>query len=151
MRRRHAFTLMELLIVIVIIGILSGLTIGGVQFAFRRSEGGAIKARIGRIEMALDSYQDDWGYYPIWPRRPYTPTDDFYNNTQCSINFEMKSPTGKNYLEFSTTPCRQSKNGAEIRYQYPGYYNSEKYDIIAPGPDESFDRAQDNVSNWERN
>jgi len=151
MRRRHAFTLMELLIVIVIIGILSGLTIAGVQFAFRQSDAGAIKSRLGRIEMALEAYRDDWGHYPIWPRQPYTPSATFYTNTNCQMDFPIESPTGKSYLEFSTEPCRQSRKGAVIYYQFPGHYNREKYDIIAPGPDESFDRAQDNISNWQKN
>jgi len=151
MYRRNTFTLIELLVTITVIAILSGLTIGGVRFAFRRSEEASIRSRMQAMEMALQEHKDDYGYYPVWPAQPWTASETFYENASCDMNFDMVSPAGKNYLEnMSTTPFRQTGGGPAMRYQYPGAKNPEKYDLAASGVDESFADTADNITNWQK-
>lgn len=65
----HGFTLMELMIVISIIGILAGLSVGVIGVVGARNRVEAAKACILRFKLALDQYYNDLGTYPP------TPTD----------------------------------------------------------------------------
>ena len=63
-RRCSAFTLVELLIVIAILGILMSLVTAGAQSARRRGAVTKAKAMIASLETAIASYEADMGAYP---------------------------------------------------------------------------------------
>lgn len=63
-RRVHGFTLLELLVVMVIIGLLAGY-VGPRLFAqIGKSEVKAARAQIDALQKALDQYRLDVGHYP---------------------------------------------------------------------------------------
>lgn len=64
--RRQTFTLIEMLAVVVLIFLLSGLIIGGAKFAYEKSQQSAIMMEMKTLEMALQEYKKDWGHYPVW-------------------------------------------------------------------------------------
>lgn len=63
-RRRPAFTLIELMIVIVIIAILAGLTTVGTRIAIRRSKEATVTLALEQLSMAIEKYKSDVGEYP---------------------------------------------------------------------------------------
>ena len=63
-RRRPGFTLVEMLTVIVIIGILAGLTVGGAIAARNAVRRSIVVADIGQLKMALQKYKSEVGEYP---------------------------------------------------------------------------------------
>ncbi|TWT50514.1 Type II secretion system protein G precursor [Rubripirellula amarantea] len=64
-RRRHrGFTLVEILVVIVIIGILMGIAIPSIGSALRTARESAIRLEIDVMSQALESYKLDHGSYP---------------------------------------------------------------------------------------
>ena len=62
--KSKGFTLLELLIVIVIIGILTSLVVIGVVYAIRTSKISNTEAMIGTIKGALENYHTRWRDYP---------------------------------------------------------------------------------------
>jgi len=62
-KSRHAFTLVELLGVIVIIGILAGITLGGAGAVRRHAATGQAKTEIAALESACARYQAEMGSY----------------------------------------------------------------------------------------
>jgi len=63
-RNRHAFTLVEMLTVIIIIGILAGLLSGAVIRARVRAKITVQKIEIEQLSMAMEAYRQKYGEYP---------------------------------------------------------------------------------------
>ena len=64
MRARHGFTLLELLVVVVIIGLLAGYVAPKYFSQIGKSEIQVARAQIDAFEKALDQYRLDTGRYP---------------------------------------------------------------------------------------
>ena len=62
--RQRAFTLIELLIVIAIIGLLMGLIIGVLPAVSQRIKRGGVKTQLAALQSAIDRYHSQKGYYP---------------------------------------------------------------------------------------
>jgi prepilin-type N-terminal cleavage/methylation domain-containing protein len=59
-----AFTLIELLSVLMIVCMLFGLILGGVSYARRKSAENRTRANLQQLALALDEYFMHYGYYP---------------------------------------------------------------------------------------
>lgn len=91
--RKSAFTLVELLVVITIIGILAGLVLQIAGFAQKKAARSRAEAEIAALSAALESYKADMGDYPANS-----------NTTNNSILRAALAPTsGKIYFEFTKT------------------------------------------------
>ena len=62
--RRAAFTLVEILVVITVIGILIGLLAAGVVPALRRTNEFTIQSEILQMERAIEQFHTKYGFYP---------------------------------------------------------------------------------------
>lgn len=62
--RRSAFSLVELLIVIAIMGILAGLLVGLAPAALKRARESRVRAELRALEAAIESYKARFGVYP---------------------------------------------------------------------------------------
>src|SRR5688572_19932039 len=63
-RRRRAFTLLELLVVIALIGLLASMVVGVSGMASRRMREARVKAELNQIVTAIEDYRGDKGSYP---------------------------------------------------------------------------------------
>ena len=70
--RRSAFTLLEMLIVVAVIGVLATLLMGALSKAKERSQKAACRAHINAIKSGLSMYESDVGRYPRLRPRPGT-------------------------------------------------------------------------------
>ena len=72
--RAAGFTLVEMLVVIVIIGILASLTTVAVTAALDRAHETSIQTELNQIAAAFERYKNDYGSYPpnYYPANPYT-------------------------------------------------------------------------------
>ena len=61
---RRGFTLVELLVVIAIIGILISMLAVAIGPVLRRVHEGAVTAETGQLELAVESFKNQYGFYP---------------------------------------------------------------------------------------
>ena len=65
LRREHAaFTLIELMVVVTIIAVLAGLTIGTLGYVNRKGAESRARAEVAAIATAVDNYKLEFGSYP---------------------------------------------------------------------------------------
>jgi prepilin-type N-terminal cleavage/methylation domain-containing protein len=107
----YAFTLVELLAVITIIGILAGLTLGAAGAVRRHGATSTAKAEVAALQAACDRYFADYNSYPTTnsmpnPSSEYSPSVSTYTsagqvlftNLVGSVNLRT-APTTKRYFE----------------------------------------------------
>jgi len=63
-RRIRAFTLIELMAVVLVILVLAAIGISVAGYVQKKVAIATTKSQIAAIEAALESYKSDWGYYP---------------------------------------------------------------------------------------
>jgi prepilin-type N-terminal cleavage/methylation domain-containing protein len=85
LRPKAAFTLIELLAVITIIGILAGLTLGAAGAVRRHGATSTAKAEVAALQAACDRYYADYNFYPTTnsmpdPSSAYSPTASTYTD-----------------------------------------------------------------------
>jgi prepilin-type N-terminal cleavage/methylation domain-containing protein len=121
-RPTAAFTLIELLAVITIIGILAGLTLGAAGAVRRHGATSTAKAEVAALQAACDRYYADNNSYPTTtnsmpdPSSGYSPSASTYTNAGQVLFFNLVgsaklsvAPTSKRYFEpkpamVNTTP-----------------------------------------------
>jgi len=102
-REQSAFTLIELLAVITVIGILAGLTLGAAGAVRRHGATSTAKAEVAALQAACDRYYADNSAYPIGTASPTTvtaPADAtaLFTNLLGSATLTA-APTTKRYFE----------------------------------------------------
>mgnify|MGYP001613526347 CR=1 FL=1 len=133
MKDTKGFTLIEILLVVIIIGILVSLVAPRLAGRSEEARRQAARADIeGGISLALDLYEADNGRYPA-------KIEDLVAKPGESLNWKgpylkkglPKDPWGSHYL-----------------YKFPGTQNTAGYDLYSPGPDKQEGTADD-IANWE--
>ena len=131
--RNRAFTLVEMLLVVTIIGILAALTIPRIVGV---SESSRIKAaRIdinGGIKTALGRYEIDNGCFPQSLQDLLTQPSTANHWTGPYLDKQPVDPWGHPYI-----------------YYYPGKRNPIDYDLLSAGPDGK-EGTDDDIGNWQQ-
>jgi general secretion pathway protein G len=129
-----AFTLVEIMLVVAIIGILAALVIpkiaGKSEQARETAAGADIK---GGIKSALDNYNVDMGFYP-------SSLQDLLTAPRNAKNWHGP------YFDPPSLPLDPWQN--PYLYAYPGKHNATGYDLWSAGPDGKSGTADD-IGNWQ--
>ena len=129
--RQKGFSLMELLIVMVILGILVGLAAPQLAGRTDVAKRDAAKADIlGGVAIAIDLYNVDMGKYPS------TLLDLVKNNADDE---RWRGPYLKRGLP-------KDPWGNSYVYRYPGVTNPDSYDLYSFGPDKK-EGTTDDITN----
>jgi general secretion pathway protein G len=126
-----AFTLTEIMLVVVIIGILAALVIPKIAGQSERARVTAATADInGGIKSALGQYEVDNGFYPKSLQDLITQPANAKNWHGPYLDKLPTDPWGNPYV-----------------YYCPGKHNVNAYDLLSVGPDGK-EGTDDDVVNW---
>ena len=133
-RLQRAFTLVEMLLVLVIIGVLAAIVIPKIANRGAESRITAAQAQITAFGTALDMFEVDNGYYP----KGKDGLRDLMQLPRDAQNW--KGP----YLK---TEMPADAWGNAYIYECPGKHSPTGYDLYSSGPD---GRAgnEDDVTSW---
>jgi len=137
-RSREAFTLLELMIVLVILVLLAAVAGRRLLRTQKKAEINIAKTQIAELEAALQDYNFDVRTYP---------------STEDGLQALVEQPSDERsaekwdgpYLNDSMLP--EDPWGNPYEYEYPPSRNVEKPDIWSIGPDSEAD-TDDDVGNW---
>jgi len=133
-RPQHAFTLVEMLLVLVIIGTLAAIVVPKLAGRSEQARVTAAHSQIASFGTALDAFEVDNGYYP----RGSDGLNQLLQAPRDAQNW--KGPYLKQ--EIPLDPW-----GHAYIYEYPGKNNQNGYDLYSIGPD---GRAgnEDDITSW---
>jgi general secretion pathway protein G len=133
-RKKHGFTLVEILLVVTIIGILAALVIPKIVGRGDQARVERAKADIkGGLKTTLGMYEVDTGTYPRTLQDLITQPSDVKN---------WHGP----YFDPPAIP--EDPWSHPYQYVYPGRRNTTGYDLYSLGPDDQ-DGTQDDIGNWD--
>jgi general secretion pathway protein G len=136
--RANAFTLLEILVVLAIIGLLAGLAITNVDKIFGGAQVQTTQLQVrDSMKTPLTSYKIHMGDFP-------SSAEGLQALVTAPVNRADRwhGP----YLEPARVPLDHW--GEPLQYQYPGQRNKTGYDLWSKGPDKQTGTADD-IGNWE--
>jgi general secretion pathway protein G len=137
--RRNAFTLVELMIVVVIIGILAATILPSVIGHKVEAQIGAAKADVSELESAVERFYVNMDRYP---------------STEEGLKVLVDPPTtedAKNWRGPYIKILRNDPWGTPIQYRYPGTHHPTSFDVWSRGADHQDGGEGDaaDIGNWE--
>ena len=133
-RTQRAFTLVELLLVLVILGTLAAIVLPKFTGTTQRSRITAAQTQISTFKTALNAFEVDMGYYPKslldLIQAPRGTTTQSWHGPYLDSDAIPKDPWGNEYL-----------------FICPGKHNPSSYDVSSAGPDGQMG-SDDDVCNW---
>jgi len=140
--RARAFTLLEVLMVVVIIGLLAAFVVPNFFGAGDKAKKDLTKALVDSgLNGALDLYRAHMGTFP--------PSD------KGGLNLLLEKPDDEEAAANWHGPyIKKAKDlkdawGHDLIYRYPGEVNENGYDLASVGPDGEEGTADD-ITNWEK-
>lgn len=134
---RRAFTLLEIMIALAILGLLVGLAVTNLEGVFGGAQTSTAKLFVSEsIKLPLTTYRIHMGDYP---------------STAEGLQALITAPGSRAdqwrgpYLDGGKLPT--DPWGEPYIYRYPGTKNKTSYDIFSKGPDKA-EGTQDDIGNW---
>jgi len=134
-REQNAFTLVELLLVLVILGTLAAIVLPKFSGVSQRGRVTAAATQISTFKTALDAFEVDMGYYP----KGRNGLVDLIQQPRDGANWHGP------YLQSDAVP--KDPWGNDYLYECPGKHNPSFYDISSAGPDGRLG-TDDDICNW---
>jgi general secretion pathway protein G len=134
---RAGFTLVELMLVVVIIGVLAAMVVPRLAGRTEQAKVARATSDIAAIELALDLYELDTGQYP------HALEDLVANDPPSSLSQETQSRWNGPYLKKGLP---KDPWGRPYNYQQESQHHQD-YDLFSFGPDGQ--PGDDDVTNWE--
>jgi len=128
-----AFTLVEMLLVLVILGTLAAIVVPKLAGRAEQAKVTATHTQIAAFQTALDSFEIDNGYYP----KGKDGLRDLVEEPKDAKNWR-----GPYLQDIPNDPW-----GNPYTYEYPGRHNERGYDLMSMGPDGRVSGGDD-IMNW---
>jgi len=138
-KARAAFTLVEILLALAIVGLLVGLAVTNADKILGGSQESVAKIFVrDALKTSLTRYKIDVGDYP---------------STTEGLAALLAAPANKGdrwrgpYADAPNGKLPLDPWGEQYRYRYPGTKNKGGYDLYSVGPDHA-DGTEDDIGNW---
>lgn len=135
----RAFTLLEILVVLAIIGLLVGLVVSNTDKVFGQSQEAVARIFVrDSLRTCLSRYRIEMGDYP---------------STSEGLSALITAPSSAGdkwhgpYIDTSGDKVPMDPWGQPYEYRYPGTKNSGGYDLFSKGPDKTAE-TPDDIGNW---
>ena len=135
-RNSSGFTLIELMLVVVIIGVLAAMVVPRLAGRTEQAKISRTKSDIASIGLALDLYELDMGSYPTG-----TSLDSLFKKEGLSAGANTDAWKGP-YLKKRV----QDPWGKEYQFKFPSESADKDYDLFSLGPDGQAG-SQDDIKN----
>lgn len=136
---RRAFTLLEILVVLAIIGMLVGLGITNADKIFGGSQVSTAELFVrDSMKTPLTAYRIDMGGYPSTSEGLQALVTAPQNKADAWRGPYIEARSGK----LPVDPWQES-----YVYRYPGVKNKDGYDLFSKGPDKA-EGTPDDIGNW---
>ena len=129
------FTLVELLLVLVILGLLAAIVLPKFSGTTERGRVTAAQTQISTFKTALDAFEVDMGYYP----KGKSGLTDLITQPRNAANWHGP------YLQADAIP--KDPWGNDYVYECPGRHNPTSFDLMSIGPDGRAG-SDDDICNW---
>ena len=141
-RRTHrsAFTLLEVLLVIVILVTMATLVMTNLPKQQTKAKAGMTRIQMKNIEDALETLRMDVGRYPT--------TEEGIAVLSDADQMQDESKRDKWDGPYLKKGKLEDSFGNEFRYEFPGENNEDGFDLSSPGPDGE-EGTEDDIKNWE--
>ncbi|MCA9242336.1 MAG: type II secretion system major pseudopilin GspG [Phycisphaerales bacterium] len=137
---RRAFTLLEVLMVIVIIGILAAIVVPQFFGADKGARQDLTKAAVKTgFNGALDLYRMHMTHYPLSSENGLMALVEQPDDEEAQAKW--RGPYIKNAADL------KDAWGHDYEYECPGQYNEDSFDLSSPGPDGQAG-TDDDINNW---
>ncbi len=135
--RREAFTLIEVMIVLFILMVLSGIGVVAVQQTMTQAKKREASIFVNSLKTPLERYFLDNGHFPTTAQ-----------GLDALINAPDDADTSKgDWPYIDQNAVKLDPWGQPYQYQYPGQRNQSGYDLWSFGPDGAPDTG-DEIGNW---
>jgi general secretion pathway protein G len=136
-RSSTGFTLIEILLVVILIGILASIAVPRFTDSTNQARIAAARADIQTLSLSLDMYELAAGRFPDTSQglkalveKPSLPPEPLsWNGPYLKKREVPRDPWGNDYV-----------------YEYPGKHGTD-YDLFSPGPD-GIAGNNDDIANW---
>ncbi len=138
-RKRQGFTLVEVLVVVVIIGLLAGLVVPRIVGRGEEAKRTATSVQISELEQALDLFKLDNGFYPTTEQ-----------GLEALVEEPNTTPEPRNYRSGGyIKKIPMDPWGSPFVYRSPGDHG--EVDLFSTGPDGEEGGEGDNadITNWD--
>lgn len=138
-RNAHGFTLIEILLVVLIIGVIAAMVVPNLAGRGEQARKSIARADIDtNLDSSLGMYEIDNGRYPtteqglaaLLQKPTLEPVPNNWNGPYLKKKALPKDPWGREYI-----------------YRFPGNHNTEGYDLSSSGPDGV--ESADDIVNWQ--
>jgi len=140
---RRAFTLLEIMLVILIIVMLAGVVVVNISGAGDKAKIGTTKVARDSIAKGLEMFKMEVGRYPT----PEEGLESLVSGDKIQDDTLQKKWKGPYIESKGQDDPLKDKWEREYKYTCPGEHNTKSFDLSSAGPDGQ-EGSDDDITNW---